>query len=160
MENVEEVFKIIQTWVGEEEEPYTVEVDKTTMMKMPWVVDDPHPLWRDEKYARQTCWGGLIASPYVLDWLRHRPTYDSRFVPKEQPPLPGKPGNVVGGEEVEYFLPIRVGDKITMRHKITDVKRRKSGSLNKDIIILSHQITFTNQFGQVVMTHKMTSIKV
>ena len=159
MADADAILEVMKKWVGQEEEPWTVEVDKTTMAKVAWCVDDPNPLWRDEEYARQTRFGGIIACPYFLDWLRHKPTYGQRIVWPPMPTLPGNPPNVVGGEEVEYLRPIRPGDVITVTSRTTDVKKRWSKSLNKDIVIQSHGHTFTNQFGEVVATRKGTSIK-
>jgi acyl dehydratase len=156
----DEVLEAMQQSVGKEERIVTCEVDKGMMMKLPWAVDDPNPLWRDEKYARETRWGGLIASPYFAEFLRFRgiSSYEEGS-PSSGQPLPGSPANVVGGEEVEYFCPIRPGDIITCTRRTTEVKKRMSKSLNREVVIQTYEQTFTNQRGELVITHKSTNVK-
>lgn len=160
MAQADEVLEVMKELVGKEEHVVTCQVDKGMMMKLPWAVDDPNPLWRDEKYARQTRWGGLIASPYFAEFLRFRglSNYD-KGLPSFGKPLPGSPANVVGGEEVEYFRPIRPGDIITCSRRTTEVKKRASKSLDREVVIQTYEQTFTNQFGELVITHKSTNIK-
>lgn len=161
MTQADAVLEVMKTWVGEEETPPPYEVEKGMMMKMPWVVGDPNPLWRDEQYARQTRYGGIIAAPYFVEFLRFRyySTYGRTTTPVARQDLPGRPANVVGGEEVEYFRPIRPGDVISISCKTTDVKKRWSKGLDRDVVIQTHEQVFTNQFGELVATHKSTHIK-
>ncbi len=163
MTEKDEVFEVMKEWVGQEQGPFRCEIEKSMLMKVPWAVDDPNPLWRDEEYARQTSYGGLIASPYFVEFLRFRGMSDyGRPTPRTAPPrraLPGRPANVVGGEEVEYFLPIRPGDTITISRMTTDVKKRWSESLHRDVVIETLEQVFSNQHGEVVATHKSTNIK-
>ena len=160
MTEKDEVLEVMKEWLGQQQGPFKCEVDKGMMMKIPWAVGDPNPLWRDEEYARKTRYGGLVASPYFVEFLRFRGLSDyGRTTPRRGTPLPGRPANVVGGEEVEYFRPIRPGDVITISRRTTDIKKRWSKQLNRDVVIETLEQTFTNQFGQLVATHKSTNIK-
>lgn len=162
MSEKDELLEVMQESVGREQGPYTCEVDKGMMMKVPWAVDDPNPLWRDEQYARQTRYGGLIASPYFVEFLRFRGLSDYGGPTPPTTPrraLPGRPANVVGGEEVEFFRPIRPGDTITIRRHTAAVKKAFSHSLKRDVVIETLEQTFSNQFGEVVATHKSTNVK-
>jgi acyl dehydratase len=158
----DELLEVMQESVGREQGPYTCVVDKGMMMKVPWAVDDPNPLWRDEQYARQTRYGGLIASPYFVEFLRFRGLSDYGGPTAPTTPrraLPGRPANVVGGEEVEFFGTIRPGDTITIRRHTSAVKKAFSHSLKRDVVIETLEQTFSNQFGEVVATHKSTNVK-
>lgn len=161
MTEKDEVLEVMKEWLGQQQGPFKCEVDKGMMMKIPWAVDDPNPLWRDEHYARQTRWGGLIASPYFVEFLRFRGISDYRPTAPAtaRRALPGSPANVVGGEEVEFFRPIRPGDVITSTRQTTDVKKRTSKKLDREVVIETLEQTFTNQFGEVVATHKSTNVK-
>lgn len=164
MTKADDILDVMKEWVGQEQGPFTCEVDKGMMMKIPWAVADPNPLWRDEEYARKTRYGGLVASPYFVEYLRFRGLSDYGR-PTGLPvifglDLPGSPANVVGGEEVEYFQPIRPGDVITVSRQTTDVKKRWSKSLDRDVVIETLEQSFTNQFGELVATHKSTNIKI
>jgi acyl dehydratase len=158
----DEVLEHMKPWVGKEAPPVTCEVEKGMMMKIPWAVGDPNPLWRDEQYARQTKWGGIIASPTFVEYLRHHQPLGRTTTPVNVLVVPGIRGvaNVVGGEEVEYFRPIRPGDVITIVRVTTDAKKRWSKTLNRDVVIQTLEQTFTNQFGELVATHKSTHVKI
>ncbi len=162
MSQKDEVLEVMQEWVGQEQGPFTCEVDKGMMMKVPWAVDDPNPLWRDEEYARRTRYGGLIAAPYFVEFLRFRgmSDYGRPTAPAtRRRGLPGRPANVVGGEEVEFFRPIRPGDTITIKRQTSAVKKSSSSSLEREVVIETLEQTFSNQYGEVVATHKSTNIK-
>ena len=135
-----------------------IEVEKGMMMKIPWAIDDPNPLWRDEHYARQTRWGGIIASPSFVEYLRIGARNLNRTTTPFASPgsVRGGPPGVVGGEEVEFFQPVRPGDVITGSRKLIDAKKRRSKSLNKDIVIQTSESKFTNQFGELVATMRAT----
>lgn len=161
MSQADEIHAVIQSWIGDEETPPPYEVEKGAMMKLPWVVGDPNPLWRDEEYAGKTRWGGLIASPYFIEFLRFRyySSYGRTNTPVPRQPLPGRPANVVGGQEVEYLRPIRPGDVISISAKTTDAQKRWSKRLDRDVVIQTHEQVFTNQDGEVVARHTSTHIK-
>jgi hydroxyacyl-ACP dehydratase HTD2-like protein with hotdog domain len=61
-----------------------------------------------------------------------------------------------GGTEIEFFVPIRVGDTLTGRSKITNIyqKEGRTGSL----IFVVRETTYTNQRGEVVLIEKGASI--
>jgi acyl dehydratase len=164
LKKIDELLSVMEQWVGKEERMPPCEVEKGTMMKIPWAVGDPNPLWRDEAYARKTRYGGLIASPYFVEWLRFRIRSDygraPRPVTRDLPQdLPGEPENIVGGEEVEYFQPIRPGDTIHITSRTIDVKKRWSAKLGKDVVIQTRQESYRNQFGELVATIKCINIK-
>ncbi|MEE9281668.1 MAG: MaoC family dehydratase, partial [Myxococcota bacterium] len=137
MSKADEIYAVMKGWIGEEETPPPCEVEKAMMMKLPWVVGDPNPLWRDEDYASGTPYGGLVASPYFVEYLRFRyySTYGRTNTPAPRQRLPGRPANVVGGQEVEYFRPIRPGDVIHITCKTTDLQKRWSKKLDREVVI-------------------------
>jgi len=99
---------------------------------------DKNPLFRDEKFAKKTPWGGLIAPPFLIvpiifwctgtgsgSWIR-------------------TPGAINPGQKIEFYEPIRVGDTITITAKAYDkyIKREKK--------YLTYLSEFRNQKGQLV----------
>ena len=166
MEEEDPVLQEMRSWTGKElvPQPAKFEVEKGMMMKIPWVINDPNPLWRNEKYARQTRYGGIIASPSFVEYLRIRPACvpDRKPTPVTRLGIPGTRGqaNVVGGEEVEYFRPIRPGDVINISHKNIGVKKSWSKSLGTQVYILTFEFTYTNQFDELVALHRTTSFKI
>src|SRR6266849_4802341 len=71
------------------------------------------------------------------------------------PPTP-LPRLMDGGTEIEFFAPIRAGDTITGRCKITDIYQKdgRSGPL----IFVVRESTYTNQRGEVVLIEKGAAI--
>ena len=135
--------------IGVEGAPSVLEVEKGAIMRFAQAVEDPNPLWNDEKAARETRYGGLVAPPTFL-----------RSVGVDRPELPfDVPFDRLldGGSDWEYFEPVRVGDRITAVARITDVSER-SGRLGTMLLTVI-EITYTNQFGQKVATQQGTTIR-
>ena len=61
-----------------------------------------------------------------------------------------------GGTEIEFFVPIRVGDTLTARSKIVDIyqKEGRSGLL----IFVVRETRYTNQHDALVLIEKGASI--
>ena len=61
-----------------------------------------------------------------------------------------------GGTDIEFFVPIRVGDTLTARSTIVDIyqKEGRSGPL----IFVVRETTYTNQKDEVVVIEKGSSI--
>ena len=112
--------------------------------------DPPNPIHVDEEYAKSTRFGGIIA-PWSF--------YTSLALGVPQSLLPLPPPRVVmnGGNEYEYFQPIRPGDVITIKCKIADIYERV-GRAGKLIFVIIER-TFTNQKDEVVGISQSTSIR-
>ena len=111
--------------------------------------DPPNPLHVDEEYAKKTRFGGIIAP-----WSFY--TSLGRGVPRQHMPLPPARVGMNGGNDYEYFLPIRPGDVITTKSKIADITERE-GRAGKLIFTVSER-TFINQNGEVVGIARGTGI--
>ena len=147
--------------------PEPIKVEEGAMKKVVWAAGDQNPLYWDEKYARKTRFGGLIASPMFILYLRLRglfaPHRDFALNPKPFVyPAPGTQGmkNLAGGSEIEYFQPVRPGDTIYISYKLLSVKKRWSKELKKNMYILTDLYTHTNQLGELVATDKKTYIRI
>ena len=137
-----------QRAIGIEGKPATLEVEKGAVRKFAEAVGDPNPLWNDEGAARKSRYGGLVAPPTFLRSVHH-----------ERPQLPFDfpfTRLLDGGSEWEYFGPVRVGDRITAVARIVDVSER-SGRMGTMLFIVS-EITYTNQFDELVATQRNTLI--
>jgi acyl dehydratase len=103
---------------------------------------DPQPFHIDEAAARQTIYGGLIASGWHTIAIYMRLMWDSYL--KDTVSL-GSPGV----DEIRWLIPVRPGD--TLRARFTVVDALPSRSKPDRGIVRSLSEVF-NQRGEVVMT--------
>lgn len=129
--------------VGVESSPEVWEVEKGAIIKFAQAVDDPNPLWNDEKSASKTRYGGIVAPPTFSSMLRNETLHDTIF----KMDLPAK-RVLNAGNEIEFFEPIRPGDVITVTGKLAHIAERE-GSMGR-MIILTFEYTYKNQAGKVV----------
>jgi len=137
--------------IGVESEPEVWEVEKGHIRRHAEAVGDPNPLWRDEKYAQETPYGGIVAPPFLL--------IDAglvKFVDKLVNMAPDM-ANINGGTEIDFYAPIKPGDTVTTVAKLVDVKEKigKSGCM----IFLTVEVAYTNQAGSPVTRSRTTFIR-
>ena len=132
--------------VGVESEPVTHEVERGAVIKFARAIGDSNPLFNDERAARSTRYGGLIAPP---TFLRSMPA------PRAEVKSPYTAG-LDGGSEWEYFHPVRVGDRITVTNRISDMYERR-GRLGRMLFIIN-EVKYVNQLGQTVALQRTTGI--
>ena len=137
-----------QKAIGIETKPRDLEVEKGAIKRFAESIGDPNPLWNDEAAARRSRYGGLIAPPTFL-----------RSAGITRPPLPFETPyerRLDGGSEWEYFEPLRVGDRITIVARILDVSER-AGKIGTMLFTVA-EVTYTNQFDQLVAIQRNTGI--
>ena len=134
--------------VGVESEPVTHEVERGAVIRFAQAIGDPNPLFNDERAARATRYGGLIAPPTFLRSMPSGPP----MVEVERPYSAG----LDGGSEWEYFHPVRVGDRITVTNRISDIYERQ-GRLGNMLFIIN-EVRYVNQLGQTVALQRTTGI--
>ena len=145
----------IKAMIGKETEPVVTAVEKGAMIQLAMAVDDPNSLWQDEKYARGTRYGGIVAHPAYINVFRGLVLRKLMEGIKLTPSFKGV--GIDGGTEIEYYHPIRPGDVITSVAKVTDIKE-KQGKLGT-MLIFTLETTYTNQLGQVTAKATDTTIR-
>ena len=110
---------------------------------------DENPLFNDDRDARKTRFGGMIAPPTFCRSLM-------AAVPDVKLDMPSFRG-LDGGSDWEYFEPIRPGDRITVQSKIADL-RESAGRLGP-MVFMTTETTYTNQHGQVCAIQRATGIR-
>ncbi len=105
-----------------------------------WAIDrfieattDENPLWRDEKYAKKTRWGGIIAPPaflHVFDPANRafRKYPDLSHMATTLPFQPPFPRTFQAFYEFTFYAPLRPGDIITSSARIGDIYEREGKS--------------------------------
>ncbi len=132
-------------------------------------IDDPNPIYYDEDTAKKGKYGGLVAPPGYICWATQNASNEKRvseltedgftrggFLAIPEIPNVWTFGWVRGSEEYEFHRPLRVGDQVTVKYKITDISEKtgKSGKL----IFITTQHTYTNQSGDLLAMHRITMI--
>lgn len=111
--------------------------------------DPPNPLHVDNEYATSTRYGGIIAP-----WTFY--TSLGRNVSPQRLQLPEPRVQVRGGNDYEYFRPIRPGDVVTATCKILGLSERE-GRAGKLVFTLIEK-SFINQRGELVGISRSTII--
>ena len=144
-------FEDMQQYVGTEAKLHVLKVEKEIVRRFLDAVQDANPLWCDEEYARSTHFGGPVVPPHIFCAIMTiaRCSPEAGRVPVPVPEVPLPRDNVLEGEERwEFFSPLRIGDTITSRVRLADLKHRE-GRLG-EMFILTYEAETVNQHGDVV----------
>lgn len=109
---------------------------------------DPQPFHTDPVSAKQSAFGGLIASGWHTASLMMRLFVDhylSRIASLSSP----------GVDELRWLVPVRPGDELLLRVTVTEAIRSRS---KPDRGIVHSFIEVQNQRGEVVMTMKAVNL--
>jgi acyl dehydratase len=129
-----------------------VDVNRAMILQYAALIHDGNASYWDEDYARAQ-WGATIAPPGMLmTWLIPLEWEPGAAVPV--PLLMGRvplPGDTIvnASNEVEYFLPVRVGDRLSVTEELTEVSPEKRTSLGTGHFVTTVS-TFRRQDGSVV----------
>ena len=120
--------------------PEAYEVEKGMVRKFTQAIDDPNPLW--QTMAPPTFPTALgLEEFFKRVWTADCPA--SRFLN--------------GGNELEYYQPIRVGDIISVTGRLVDLKER-AGRTGRMLFMII-ELTYKNQKGEVVVKGRNTLIR-
>ncbi|MDR1999014.1 MAG: MaoC family dehydratase N-terminal domain-containing protein [Frankiaceae bacterium] len=122
-----------------------------------WSETPPRLYW-DEDYAKTTRWGGIVApedfNPFAWP-VSLEPRRSSGAAPGQKP---AKGGNVMnGGQHDTYGVPMRPGDVITSRSRLSRWEEREGR--NGLTLYTYTETQWTNQNGEVVKTRISTGIR-
>ncbi len=145
--------------VGKEETFLAAEaIGKVAVRRFAAVIGDPNPLYRDEKQARQSRYGGLIAPPTLIfelgydlgDEIEKETGLQQNLVKWLDHP---KDINRVSNE-YEISQVARPEDMITARRVIKQVneKQSKAGKW----VFINSEVTFHNQKGELLGINRET----
>ena len=144
--------------VGMVSEPVVCRVEEGAIERFADAIDDPNPLYRDVEYAKKSRYGGLIAPLGFFGWplkgKRVGEEIDYLGVIAEHL---GLTQTLDGGNEYEYFLPVRAGDILTCYVKITDIVERR-GREGKQMVLVILETRYLNQNGDLVAIARLTHI--
>lgn len=112
-------------------------------------VGETDPKYLDPEAAKQSAAGGMMAPPIFYDVFRADQIPDPQV----------KFGKVAfnAGQRCEFYTPIRPGDTITMKTRITDIYE-KTGRTGKMVFIV-RETTYENQHGERVAVVEQSQVR-
>ena len=124
-------------------------------------IGDPNPLYWDQDYASKTRYGGIIAPPLFCHALAFEDVPAERLradgLPQELDlPLPVTKA-VGGGSVFDVGEPVRPGDVITVKKKITNIYKKTGKSGEMYFVVLD--TAYVNQHGDMVAHEEATFIQ-
>lgn len=72
-------------------------------------------------------------------------------------PQPSRGSAVNAGDEIVFHLPVNVGDRVTVRRELRDVEHKQGR--HGDMFLLTSEITYTNQDGELVAVARQRSMR-
>ncbi|MEH7275596.1 MaoC family dehydratase N-terminal domain-containing protein [Neobacillus vireti] len=137
-----------KSMIGLEGEVSVVEVEKGHIRRFAEAIGDPNPLYVDEEYASKTPYGGIIAPPTFPVALR-----------QENGGVPLKLDHrrmLHGEQEFIYYRPIRAGDRLYLKSKVSDLYEREGKSGSMQFLVLDVEIK--DDAGEMVAISRMNII--
>lgn len=147
----------IQSMIGLWSEPVVLEVERGAIARLADAIDDPNPLFRNEEYAKNSKYGGIIAPPGFFGWPVGGGDIEagmSRVVGAVAGA--GMLRILDGGIELNFYVPVRAGDTLVTYGKLADV-REKQTSQGKMLFLVIEQ-KYLNQDGALVAVARQTLI--
>ena len=138
--------------IGVESEPSVYEIERSAIRRWAEAIGDPNPLYHDEEYARSKGYRSLVAPPGFIGQYAFPVKVGARGRGFTSPFT----RNLNGGNEYDLIKPVQAGDTITSTTKIADIRERK-GRMGT-MLIITTEITYTNQDGEVVAKARGTGI--
>ncbi|NLY28370.1 MAG: MaoC family dehydratase [Alcaligenaceae bacterium] len=124
-----------------------VRVEEDAMMEFSRVYD-PQPFHIDRDRARESCWGGLIASGWYTCALTMRMAVDCVLADSDSFGSPGI-------ERLRWIEPVRAGDTIRLEARIDTVR---TSSKRSDLGIVRWTWRVFNQHDREVMELEATTL--
>ena len=144
----------MRSLIGIESEPSIYEIEKEPIRRWVAAIGNPNPLYHDEEYAQKSKYGGIIAPPGFLGNY----AYPARVgKPAPQVKLPFTRG-LAGGDEYEFFKPVRAGEVLTATTKLVDLYERQGRPGIGRMLFQIIEITHRNQQSEVVAQTRHTAI--
>lgn len=109
---------------------------------------DPQPFHVDPAAARESMFGGLIASGWHTCAIAMRMIVDSYLNPQTSLGSPGV-------EQVRWLKPVRPGDTLAGHMHVIDKRESRS---KPDMGLLTNEASLENQHGEAVLTIRATNL--
>ena len=139
--------------IGVESEPWTVEVDKTSVRMFARAVGYTDPIFYDEDFAKSKGYRSLPAPPHYLGTPVFNPNAPARRGAQLNVPYRR---NLNGGTDIEMFDTIQAGDILSATSRLGDLEET-SGRLGPMLIVRTE--TVYRRDGKIVAIARGTGIR-
>lgn len=138
--------------IGKETETVTAEVLAEETIPFARALGDLNPIYVDEEAARRSPYGGLLAPPTFPVTLAAGNMDPDLFFE-----LGLNFASIVHGEqEFEYVRPLRVGEKVTIKGRVADIREKQGKSGPLDVVVL--ETSGFDDRGERIYTARMTLV--
>lgn len=151
----------VRQWIGREAR-YTApeELGRASIRYFAAALGDDNPLYRDDAFARHTRYGGVVAPPTLVcetNQVYDLPPDDDGYAGHTWAlPLPNC-RMLRGGNEYEFFRPVRPSDRISATCRIADIYERQTARGGLLLFVIS-EVHYHNQAGELLATNRETLI--
>ena len=130
---------------------FNTEANQWNIRRFVETIGDDNPLWTAPTYARETRYGCTIAPP----------TFLYSILSPSGALAGGLPGvhSFYGGNDWQFFKPIRVGTKISASAKLVDVTEKQSEYGGRSVVV-TVDVSYKDQSDLLLATAKGWSIRV
>ncbi|MFC1902019.1 MaoC family dehydratase N-terminal domain-containing protein [Chloroflexota bacterium] len=133
---------------------------KDLILHMAYAADYWNPLWRDENYARNTRWGGIIAPPVFQHCIAHRGGLNYGL---KVPPELGTYSLDFAGDYWDFFKPIYVNDsfRVWINRVIIEDVTKEWDEMGRRQFRFTAPVSYINQRDEVtaiVYEHRIATI--
>lgn len=142
--------------------PFNVEASVDGMRHFANAYGDDNPLYCDDAYGKGTVWGAQIASPLFVI------TMGVSEVKQIRPEIRARGAHALAGvheffsgDELEWFRPIKVGDRMTKRYYLSEVSEKSNSAMGGGkSVIIRYRADYTNQRGELVAIGRYRFVRV
>ena len=150
----------VRAWIGRTSEltPLPEEISASDVRRYIEATGDRNPLWIDDAAARSAGYRGRMLPPMLLTELiwRLKQTELGRFT--DRVPLPEIYSDTRNADnELEWFEPVYIGDRLSIRHRIADIVARQ-GRAGLGVYI-TRETDYVRQDGKLVARVKQTIVR-
>jgi acyl dehydratase len=122
-------------------------------------VGDHNPIYYSDEAAARTHWGGRIAPPTLVvetnQYMTGEPDEAGYLGHTWSLPV-GDMRLIRGGNEYEFFQPVRPDDVLHVTWRLADIYERETR--RGPMLFVVSEVTFTNQRGERLAVHRETNI--
>lgn len=124
------------------------EATRLAILKFAEGIGDSNPLWTDAKYAQTTRYGSLIAPPSFIWSCFAQVQFGWKGM-----------GGFHSGCDVEFFKPIRCGDKITADCTFVGFDGPKASQFAEEMVVDHFENNYWNQRSELVAKYRYFVIR-